>query len=57
MSLAWLRQNRRQLVRCGVLRQALQVELIAIDDVRRPDSSRSVLKRYTVEAGRPTILE
>ncbi|MEN9704163.1 MAG: hypothetical protein RLZZ393_42 [Pseudomonadota bacterium] len=61
----WLRDNAnlryaagetRGYLKCALSAQALSVELMAIDEVKDPQSGRHLLKRYTVEAGSPAIL-
>ena len=62
----WLRDNpnlrfgageTRGYLQCALSPDALQVDLVAIDDVKDPQSGRHRLKRYTVEAGSPALLD
>jgi alkaline phosphatase D len=46
----------RGYLQCALSPKALQVDLMALDDVKDPRSGRHRLKQYTVEAGSPAIL-
>jgi alkaline phosphatase D len=61
----WLKDNpnlcfaageSRGYLKCALTKDALTVDLMAIDDVKDPQSGRHRLKRCTVEAGSPAIL-
>jgi alkaline phosphatase D len=44
----------RGYLRLDITPDRLTADLIAVDDVKNPDSGRSTLRSYVVEAGRPT---
>ena len=52
-SLLWLDGSRRGYLRLDITPERLRADLVAVDDVTRPVSSRSVQASYVVEAGRP----
>jgi len=49
--------EKRGYLRMRLTDRRLQADLVALDDARDPQSGRYLLKTYTVEAGRPDILD
>jgi alkaline phosphatase D len=46
----------RGYVRLDITKDHLRADLIAIDTVKQPDSGRSTLISYVVEAGKPALV-
>lgn len=51
----YFESRKRGYTRCRVSGSALQADLVAVDDVRDPDSACRVIRRIEIEAGRPGI--
>jgi alkaline phosphatase D len=48
--------KRRGYVRLDLTHERLKADLVAIDDVKRPDSGRQTAASYVVEAGNPVLM-